>query len=41
LAVDVRPLTVGLSRRELAGVPAIIHTFNQAIDPSEAQRLAN
>src|SRR5882762_1665412 len=41
LTIDVRPLAGGLSRRELEGVPVVIETLDQAVDPSEAQRLAN
>src|SRR6266511_1321672 len=40
-AIEVRPFAGGLSRRELAGVPVVIETFDEAVDPSEAQRLTN
>lgn len=41
LAIDCRPLTRGLSRSELARVAIFIEAFDQAIDPSEAERLAH
>ena len=37
----MRPLARGLSRGELEGVSIVIETFDKAVDPSEAQCLAN
>src|SRR5687768_17650372 len=39
--IDVRPLARGLSRCDLDGVSVVIETFDQAVDPSEAERLTN
>src|ERR1019366_3375728 len=39
--IDGGPLALRLSRRELAGISIVIETLNQAVDPSETQRLAN
>src|SRR5262245_29790931 len=41
LSIDVRPLAHGPSRSKLACVAVFIETFDQAVDPAEAQRLAN
>src|SRR5437867_12521893 len=37
--IDVRPVSRGLSRRDLEGVSVVIETFDQTVDPSEAERL--
>src|SRR5260370_29992894 len=41
IPIDIRPLARGLPRRDLEGVSVVIKAFDETIDPSEAQRLAN
>jgi hypothetical protein len=41
LAIAVRPLAGGLPWRKLVDVPVAIEALDEAVDPTEAQCLAN
>jgi len=41
IPIDLRPLARGLPRRDLEGVSVVIETFDETVDPSEAERLTN
>src|SRR6516165_5282969 len=40
-AVGVRPLALGLPRRDLESVTLVVEPLDQAVDPAETQRLAH
>ena len=40
-SIEVRPFAGGFSRRDLHSVSIVIESFDQTVDPSEAQGLSN